>query len=279
MTDPYFLGRDVKRQQASRWSNFERWRNVIIAQVFEIDGTIEVPNKPDYVWIHEWGSDYSPAQALRGGTYAADGMPVLVARDPKDPHNWKILGEYTGGLDPSVDNQIFRYSIGPHGDNHQMPAEDNVGPDPVRVWMPAFAPLKCEGNGSDLIVTVWGEIPYWYDGAPEIAAGNLYDLTSHLPGSGNTKYALVYMDMTSGLIEVQDGLETTIGNTPEKPALPANSLPSALVQLTFGQTDITTVDDIIDARNLYGTAQSDYSDIMVDEDGNVMTDGVDVMWE
>jgi hypothetical protein len=280
--DPFFKRLDIKRQQDRRRSNFERWRNIIIAKVFSLDGSVDVENKPDYVWIHEWGLDESPAQALRGGINVSDGMPVLVSKDPKEPHHWKIIGIYTGGLLPNTDHSLGKYAVGYHATNHQMPAEDNVGPDPVRVWMPAFAPLKSEGNGTDLTITVWGEIPYWYDGAPQLAPGNLVDLTASIPAAGNTRYVLVYLDMTDGTIGTADGLEVVIGNTPTPPALPTNAIPSSLVQLSDGQTAVTTATHITDARNLYGSAQSDYSDIVVDDTtGNVVTDDVlgEVVWE
>ena len=279
MTDPYITQRDIKAQRKAQWKNFENWRNIIVAQVFSIGGNIEVPNKPDYVWIHEWGSDLSPAQAMRGGVTVVDGMPVLVSKDPREPYNWKIIGVYTGGLLPGVDHSLGRYESTTHGANHQMPSEDNIGPDPVRIWAPAYMPLKCEGNGTNLIVSIWGEISYWYGGVPRIATGNAIDMTLYMPSSGNTKYVLVYLDLPSGYVKAVGGAEIAIGNTPNYPVTPSNALPSAIVQLTFGQTAIATVDDIVDARGSFGVTTNNYDDILVSEAGDVMTDAGYVLWD
>lgn len=300
LLDPYFARRELQERQKRRFGHFERWRDIIIAQVFSIDGEIDVPDKPDYVWVHEWGSDYSPAQALRGGTQVVDGMPVMVSKDPKAPFHWRIIGPYTGGLVPGVTYDIHRYDNAPHGPNHQWPTEATKGSDAVMAWQPAFAPLKTEGNGNDLMVTVWGEISYWYDGVPYIATGNRIDLTPYMPASGNTKYVLTYLDKTDSYVDIADGAEVLIGNTPVPPALPNNAIASALVQLTYGQTEVVTETDVTDARDIYGgggggpsaspTAEGQmifvdatltmvWGSPMIDEDGNIMTDGDQIMWE
>ena len=252
MTDPYFTRRDIQNRQKERFGHFERWRDIIVGQVFSVGGSIDVPYKEDYVWIHEWGSDYSYAQALRGGTQVVEGMPVMVARDPKEPFHWRILGPYTGGLIPGVNYNIHRYDSAPHGENHQWPTEATKGSDAAQIWQPAFAPLKTEGNGSDLMVTVWGEVSYWYGGVPYIATGNRIDLTPYLPASGKTKYVLTYLDKTDGFVDIADGAEVAIGNTPVPPALPGDGIASALVQLTYGQTEVVTETDVIDTRDIYG---------------------------
>lgn len=247
---PYQKQRDLSLKRQLKFSNFEAWRDIVVGLVFSVGGSIDVPNKPDYVWVHEWGSDYSQAQALRSGITVEDGMPVMMARDPKNPFHWKILGLYTGGLDPGVTNQIIKYELGLHGQNHQWPAEDNKGLDAVPIFQPAISPFKTEGNGSDLIITLWGGT-FWYGATPYTFSGAQLDISSSVPTAGNTRYVLVGVDKTTNTIDTVDGSTVAVPATPSVPTVPDDFLPSALVQLTGGQTDVTTVDDVTDTREMF----------------------------
>ncbi len=294
----YIKQRDIARKKLRVRRHMEPWRDIVLGLIFSIGGEIEVPNKPDWVWVKEWNTDFSQGQALKGRVTVVEGTPVMMAVDPKNPYQYKIIDIYTGGLNPGSNNTIIKHQIGEHGDNHQWQTEALIGPDPVAIWQPAEMALKTEGNGSSLMITIWG-CTYWYGGEPKTFAGAQVALTGFVPGAGLHRYVLTGLNITTGAVTVTAGATIAVASTPPFPVRPANTLPSALVQLTNGQTDVTTVDDVTDARERFGgfnsigdptvsgqilIADSSLNPTwglpLVDEDGNVMTDeNSEIMWE
>ena len=179
----YIKQRDIERKKLRVRRHMEPWRDIVVGLVFSIGGEIEVPHKPDWVWVKEWNTDFSQGQALKGSTQVADGMPVMMAVDPKNPYQYRIIDIYTGGLNPGTSNPIVKVGVGNHGANHQWQTEALVGPDPVRIWQPAEMALKTEGNGSTMFVVVWG-CTYWEGGEPKEFGGTQVTLAGFVPGVG-----------------------------------------------------------------------------------------------
>jgi hypothetical protein len=283
MTDIYIETRTSKaRRQQAADDRYDPNRDVEIGEVFEVDGTHEVEEKPDQSWVHQWFQDNSQAQVLRNGFTILSGVPVKLAQDPKSPFRYRIIGVYDSSVDISQPNLLDRFAVGEHGDNHRWMTEDNKGPDAFHTGMPAFASGKVEGNDSDLTITVWGPIPYWYNDTPYVADGNRVNLTGYMPAAGNTKYVWAYLDRTNGFVGIVSGDEVLSTATPPYPTMPGNAKPLGLVQLTDGQTAITTATHVIDTREPFAPTKQEYlGAIIIDEDGTVVTDSIagEVVWE
>jgi hypothetical protein len=75
------------------------------------------------------------------------------------------------------------------------------------------------------------------------------DLSDCLPASGQARFVLTYLDLGTNEIGLVAG-DATVDSaviTPAPPFVPANSIPSALVRLAGGMSDVTEA-DIYDLR-------------------------------
>jgi len=251
ISSEYNLNRDIKILQASKRRTLEPVHTPVPAAVFEVNGSKDVAGKDGYVWVHEFGLNQSPAQALAGSLSVQAGDWVWVLKDPKEPAHWKIVGYFTGNLDPGVYSQVIRHLVGEHAENHQYPSETDPGNDPVLVYQPALQMLKTIGDGTTLTASVQNLI-YHVNKVRRFFSGSTVDLTANVPAAGFTRKVLVYLDITTNTIKtVNGGLVATGGAIPAPyPELPANAKPSAYVELSSGQTSITTATDIEDSRDL-----------------------------
>jgi len=250
MTSLYDKSQDIKRRRQAHDRGFEIWRDVAYGEVFAIGGNVDISFKPGYVWVHEWGMEYSPAQAFKGGITVKEGDWVKMARNPKDPHLWQIIDYWAGGLDTADYAQVIRHLVGEHGLNHQYPSEADPGADKVLVYQPALQPLKTTGNGTNLTITTQACI-YLLGGVHKVFNGSQMDLTSHVPAAGLTRRVLIYLNEATKVLTALDGATVPTGGALPipYPSCPIGGRPSAFVTLANGQTTITTVDDIEDARD------------------------------
>ena len=244
------ISRDVKILQARKKKELEPMRYPTPAEVFEVGGSINVPNKEGYVWIHEWGRLESQAQAFTGGVSVQAGDWVMVIEDPKRPYHWRIIDYHIGNLDPGSYNQVVNHLTGPHATNHQMPTELTAGTDAVLIFQPAMQMLKTTGDGSTLTVSTQDYI-YQLGGARKYFSGTTTDLTSSVPGAGLVRKVLIYLDENTNVLKTLDGSTVVYGGaiSAPYPILPSGGRPSAYVQLYNGQTVISTGVHIEDARD------------------------------
>jgi hypothetical protein len=268
--------RDLQVSRQRYFRAFEVRRNVKRARVIEIDGSIESTHKPGYAHIVILGiPEGGQTTARMGNQQLEDNMPVLVARDPTNPFEWQILKVYTDEIFPSAAIKIVRYQVGDHADNHTWPTEANKGSDAVPVYQSALQPLKLTGDGTTLTVTVQGCIYYSGSIRREFFGATL-DLTSNVPGSGLKREVLVYLDKTSNTLQTSNGTTVATGAPVAPfPTKPSNSRVAGWVNLTNGQTTITTATHITDGRDFTEAESSDelpagtYGQILiVDSGGN-----------
>lgn len=245
--DLFTLRREAKQRSDAQWFRaFHPKRNIQRAKVISVGGSVEVEFKPDYVWILHEGSDHGPTQARKGGVQVADGMPVHVAKDPRNPDEWQIIDIYYGGLSPGTVVQVVRYQVGTHAPNHQYPSEANIGSDPVLVYHPALQPLKTTGDAATLTVTVQPHT-YMYGARPKFFLGTTVDLTSSVPGAGLIRRVLIYLDeQTNTLLTVEGATVIDNGVLPVPyPDLPERGRASAYVSLSNGQAAVTTATHVV----------------------------------
>lgn len=242
--------RDVALLKAANERRFEKARSITLGVIASQGGSVEVADTPGKVWVSEWGNPESKVAAWKGGNINyIEGTPVQLGRDPKDPFQWQIIGLYEGSLLPGSHHDTTLFTVGPHGQNHQMPSEGNLGTDPVKVWMPAFQPLKTTGSGSSLTITTQ-PVVYQRDGVRYAWGGQNTDLTSLLPGAGLVRRVLVYLDALTNTLKTIGG--TTVVNNGvipiPYPELPIGGIFSAYVKLANAQTAIVTATHVEDAR-------------------------------
>src|SRR5690606_23703629 len=89
---------------------------------------------------------------------------------------------------------------------------------------------------------------------------------------------LLYLDKSTGVLVAEEG--ATVADTsptpPPTPLVPVAGIPLAIITLSVGQTSLSTVTDIIDARPFLNTLGSSGigSDTIFDADSSVVVDGV-----
>lgn len=252
MSDRYNYIRDAFWARVHNLSRLERNRRITRAIIISINGETTYSDLGvSYSWIQFYGSSATPVAAINPTSLNAEGTPVLVARNPKKPHLWTILGADHTRI--RTDTSISRYDVGIHGDNHSIPSEDLPGPDPSYTYQPQLMPLKTMGDGSTLTVSTHRYI-YTKDGNRQEFYGADTDLTSSVPGAGLIRKVLLYLDRDTNILEQVDGTAVTDdGITPvPEPTPPAgvdDARESAWIYLSNGQTQVTTATHIEDGRD------------------------------
>jgi len=243
--------RDLQVSKQRYFRQFEVKRDIARARVIEVDGSVESEFKPGYAHVLIYGvQEGGHTTAKMGHSQVVADMPVLVARDPVNPYEWQILGAFLDEVVPSASITITRYRVENHAENHQWPSEADIGPDPVKVFQPALQPLKTTGDGATLTVTIQ-PLVYVVGGVKRSFLGTTTDLTSSVPAAGLTRRVLIYLDETTNLITVLEGTTVASGGAlpVPYPVIPDNARASAFVQLTNGQTAITTGTHVEDTRD------------------------------
>ena len=266
---------------------------VTIGYLKEIDGTVAVPRRPNYVYFQEWAQPESspPAVVFNVAVPPIKDLPVVVSTTPTPPFKREVIGIYHDGINANLIDNIGQLNVPLHGQTHQYVSENNIGHDPVLVWQAALQLLKTSISSG---VTVKTEaLVYHHDQEYYFFSGAETDLTSYMPSVGLACYVLLYLDITTGAIGVTAG--TTVLDSPAipvpLPTLVTDTIPSVFVKL-YNQTTISLADDIIDARAFLtlgssGTASPPYTpnkigDILISEDGVTFIAGqplVDAMGE
>ena len=232
---------------------YEGYKDIIPAVIKSVDGSVHPTNQPHMVWVAEHGLDGSRVKVLNILTDVTDGTPVWVGPNPKQPDTRMVIGLYDGDLTPNQSASLSTHNSPRHAQNHQYPSESDPGVDPVLVFQPAIQPLKVVGDGSTLSVTI-GAGKYMYDGTPGFYVGESYDTTSLVPSTASrTKRVLLYLDPSVNTVGALSGTEVITGGAidPDYPVVPRGMIPLAYIQLTNGQTSITTATHIEDWRFLF----------------------------
>ena len=238
---------DVIRLKQQQDRNFEPSHNLSWGVIVEVDGSTSPPNRPNMTWVDMFNKSNGRIAVLNDSTLYANGTPVRLSPADKPPFV-KITGTYENSLNPVTTQELTNYNAPAHAINHQYPSESNIGLDVIKVYQPALQPLKTTGNGIDLTVTTQALL-WLLDGSRREFLGKETDLTSYVPiVSGETRRVLIYLDKNTGLLEVSSGT-AVLGVIPiPYPTAPTNSIPSAYVKLTYGQSTVVTVTHIEDAR-------------------------------
>lgn len=237
--------RDIERRQEARASQFEGRRDFSPGVLIEVDGSVEVATRPGYVWCREFSQQQSAFQVLNRRVLPVAGVKVKLGYPEKPPFERQVMGEwdgYGGLIDFDLEQSL---EIPSHAQLHQYPSEANPGPDKVHIYQPALQMLKTTVYGSGMVI-VTQPLIYSHEGERKYFAGGYNDLTSFVPATpGDSVYVLVYLNPVTNTTGLVAGTEAV---SPTPPIAPSPSRPSALVLLTQGQTSLSLLNDVFDAR-------------------------------
>lgn len=247
--------RDIKeREKEGLFQTFELSHNQLPAVIKSVAGTTRPVGMRSMTWVAFYNQPESMALVHNSTAMDVEGTPVWIGPAANPPHGLEIKGIYLGGVSEEVDHGGGALASPPHAQTHQYPSESNKGPDPMLVYQPALQPLKMTGNGLNLTVTVQPHL-YQSDGKPRYFPGANLDLTSSVPStSGTVRKTLVYLDEATRALAVVDSVAVPIGGSrnPTRTTLPIGGRMIGYVELTYGQTAITTVTHIEDWRDTLG---------------------------
>lgn len=279
--------REERRDRQRELEAYEKSQALYPATVRSFSGSARPRWDDNLLWVKLFNVEVDLTAVWNGGVITGEdaaiiGTPVFLKKAPRSPYQFQIVGinfahvsgSSSGG---SGGGSIGNHQVAHHAENHQIPTEGNPGSDPLYVYLPMLKMLKTEGNGTDLTVIVYPHV-YIYNGVRYTFPGQYVDLTSYVPGAGLKRRVLLYLDEALGSIQVVSGATvSSTGTTPAPyPILPENGIGSAYVELTNGQTSITTAMHVEDARDiLTGNSSSDLPDASAEGDVLRANDALD----
>ncbi len=243
--------KDRKRQEVETMETvFEPNHNDRQATIKSKDGDTRHPTQPGKTWVSLWNQPESLIPVWNNTALEVAESHVWVGPQVYPPFALEIKASYQGGLTESTVTHGGVYGSSDHGTVHQTADESAPGASPVNVFQPMMQMLKSTGNGTSLVISIQ---PLIYFRGPRRVTypGQTLDLTTHVPGAGLTRRVLVYLDI--GLNQLGVVVGATVSSTGATlapfPDIPDNSYPSAYIQLTVGQTAVTTATHIDDPRD------------------------------
>lgn len=237
----------AKQRVSTALKKFQHRPSVQIGTLGNTSGVVDVPGKPNYVYVTIPGSGTLVVYNER--VAAVPGQPVELGRDPLEPDQYQVVNVHRY---PQVNSTPSSAPVGlgvtKHASTHNW-----SGTDPVYIEKRQLMPLRATAIG-DMNVFVTRETAY-YDGGWQFVSGTNLDMSAYVPATGSL-YALIYKD-TDERIKVnpsgtlRDALTLTLGDAPQPYP---GTVPLALVRLYGGQTgafDNPSATDIVDVRQLF----------------------------
>ena len=237
---------------------FDPNRIITKGELIEVDGAVEVSDRPSWCWVKEYSQHGGVFQAFNATTAKLAGTPVLIAHSPKIPSlrqvlslDYETLANYPGiSGDPTMPDN-FPY-LPEHHTSHEW-REGTYGSDPVNTYLRSIVPLRTQVS-SGLTVAI-APLLYHHAGARVRYAGGTLDLASYEPGTADkARRVLTYLDKMDNTVKAIAG-ELGVDNTAvplPHPSIPASAIPSCFVRLAYDQTSFVEADDFEEARFLFG---------------------------
>lgn len=240
--------RRLIRQQAVTARAFEPFTQRFPATIVAVNGSVYQHNNPNYVHIKPYNDDSTnPPVVWNDRVNPVDGLHVWVGPNPGEPNQLAVLGLYTHGLPPSETPNAIYFNVPPHGFTHEIQYDTSPGIDPVRVFQDAIWLFKTvAGGGLNVSTYAFG---YSVDGVRRFFPGVTTDMSSFLPGAGFAQRHILYLDPTTGFLNVQSGSVVVdhVAIPVPYPEIPRGMIGTAWIKTVGGQTSIVAA-DINDAR-------------------------------
>ncbi len=259
---------DIKRQKARYEEQFEPNHNTPWGVIVEVDSSTSPPNRPNMTWVDMYNRSNGRLAVINDTTIKTAGTPVQLGPAPKPPY-LAVIGTYNDSLHPTDSTtNLGQFNTSPHAANHQYPTESNKGADAVLVYQPALQSLKITSS-SGLVCRVEPLI-YLIDGTRKVFPGATINLTSYVPStSGQSRHVLVYLNKETNNLAVESGTAVSGAIPIPYPVAPINAIPSGYVKLTNGQTTISNITHIEDARGFL-TGNGSISPYKATQDGQII---------
>lgn len=164
-----------------------------------------------------------------------------------------------------------------HGQGHEI--RNGVLPDdPVIFWPRGFGHMRVSANNGVIV-----RISAWYhtneEGEFIVIPTETINMTPYIPTTENHHNTnLIYYDLNTESYNVVKGTEIIFSalTPPPIPSLPHNNtIPTALVRLKHGQTDIDDALDITDVKQFINTPSTQQNNIIELEEQDVTPDTPD----
>lgn len=216
-----------------------------LAVIVSIGGSVEVSNRPGYVWVRELGNNGSTFHCYNNAVAPLEGLPVIIGWSTKASFGREIIGKAPSiARNPDYDGAAYPR---PHSEAHQMP-KGNYGSDPLVVYQPAIAPLRVY-PAYNFVVNVDPLDNYYVDGYPRTYSGGMVDVSSKKPAVGFKRWVLVYLNKTTNMLGTLVGAEVQASAVAPKPPVVQGIIPAGYV-LVKGAATAIEVADIDDGRGL-----------------------------
>lgn len=233
---------ELKQRFAERVSPHHGLKRARIGAVMDGQRVVQAPGRENWCYVTLTDpSDTSIAQALNLSTRWAWGVPVLVRPGPSG--HLEVVG---------VDAAAASIEAGASAQILAVPNVAVTGIVDERRFEPGLVQAKLSSAGA-YTLSVWVN-SFMYpasNGALAEWPGGWLDLTSHVPGAGLRRLALIGIDPVTRTLTVIDGdtygIATTLTTTQLALIAPAGMIPLAAVNLAYGQTEIRE-EHILDAR-------------------------------
>lgn len=214
--------------------------------------TLRVARRSDFIWVRLRGATSEVIQAFNDAVTAHWDLPILVYRDPDFPDIWKVWGR-----------DISRYEdwggvsyLPPHADAHSF-GGGRTGADVVWVFKQQMMPLLTRPNATATMSVYVQSDYYLWDGQYRWWPGSgTADLSGYRPtGGANIRYITLYLDGSTGLLEVLTGDEFSALYPPDNPEQfipvpsPDQGIPLAGIKLLTG-TSTLGWGELFDIRNI-----------------------------
>lgn len=243
----YNLLREAIRSREAREGGYEPTHEYMKCVTVTVGSSVEPADRPGYRWVQELNQPGSVIQVFGPNCPKIADLPVLVGYGPKPPMRLQILF-----VDLSIVAELPEYDgspyLGPHAPDHAWP-DFYPGHDPLTVYPRAWSQLRVNPTDPAGLSVEISPLTYPTAAGAATYGGGVEDLTSNVPGTGQARLVLVYLDVSTNTIGTSNGAvgPAADGWMLDEPTLPAKSIPSALVRLEYGQTTITE-SDIMDRR-------------------------------
>lgn len=232
--------------------------------------TMNVAERPDFVYVRLRGATGEVIQAFNDNVAEVWDLPVIVARDPKNPHLWRITGRDIGQYG---DWGGVSY-LPPHASTHTFIGAEGYGSDPVwiakRQWLPFLPSPNASGTQA-----IYIEQDYWYwEGRFRFWPGSgTDDILQYRPtGGGAGRFVTVYMRGDEGIPDYLVGPEYSLIYPPTDPTDfilapdPDIGIPICAISLQTGTQNIGW-NEIYDLRLAPSAYPQTGSDIHLYQDG------------
>ncbi len=180
--------------------------------------TVGVATRPDFVYVRLRGATGEVVQAFNDEVSEVFDLPVIVIRDPKNPHLWRISGRDIG----QYGDWGGASYIQPHGRSHSFTPQSEgefTGSDPAWIFKRQYMPLLprpiTTGSGAIYIEADY----YWWAGSYHYWPGSgTDDLFQYRPtGGGAGRFVTVYIRGDEGIPDYLVGPEFSLIFPPPDP--------------------------------------------------------------